>query len=383
MDLTRFAFGKPHVLLIEAPGGTGPRLAVERLARERGWPLVDTPADADVLVVAGAGLHEPAQLVWDQLPGPRTRITLLDPDRVEAALDEAARSLLDRAEQRADAAARGPRDEPMQEMGGDSGHDMSAEDGDGGSGDDMGGDDMGGDDGGGGSGHDMHGGHDMGGGDMPAGLPMADRAPDRDGLELDILHVPWGPALPWWPAGLVVRIQLQGDVLSEVEVGRIGPTAPAAPFWQAAADAVGSGRAAAAARIDALTRLLAVAGWSGERLRAQRVRDGLLGGAPNEELVGQLERLERRVGRSALLRRMTAALGPSAGARVTEAYRGWLADAGGFRDGPPASRTADAQEAADQLADLLTGAEWSTGRLIVASLDPELTGALQPGAHRV
>ncbi|MGI8532088.1 MAG: hypothetical protein ACR2KN_03725, partial [Geodermatophilaceae bacterium] len=220
-------------------------------------------------------------------------------------------------------------------------------------------------------------------GDMPAGLPMADRAPDRDGLELDILHVPWGPALPWWPAGLVVRIQLQGDVLSDVEVGRIGPTAPAAPFWQAAADAVGPGRAAAAARIDALTRLLAVAGWSGERLRAQRVRDGLLGGAPNEELAGQLERLERRVGRSALLRRMSAALGPSAGARVTEAYRGWLADAGGFRDGPPASRTADAQEAADQLADLLTGAEWSAGRLIVASLDPELTGALQPGAHRV
>lgn len=346
MDLTRFAFGKPHVLLIEAPGGTGLRLAVERLARERGWPLVDTPADADVLVVAGAGLHEHTQLVWDQLPGPRTRITLLDPDRVEAALDEAARSLLDRAEQRADAAARGPRDEPAQEMGGDSGH-------------------------------------DMGGGDMPAGLPMADRAPDRDGLELDILHVPWGPALPWWPAGLVVRIQLQGDVLSAVEVDRIGPAAPAAPFWQAAADAVGSGRAAAAARIDALTRLLAVAGWSGERLRAQRVRDGLLGGAPNEELAGQLERLERRVGRSTLLRRMTAALGPSAGARVTEAYRGWLADAAGFRDGPPASRTADAQEAADQLADLLTGAEWSAGRLIVASVDPELTGGLQPGAHRV
>lgn len=357
MDLTRFAFARPHVLLLEAPGGTGPRLAVERLARERGWPLVDSPADADILTVAGAGLHEQVQRVWDQLPGPRARITLLDPDRAEPALDEAARSLVDLAGQREDAAARQPSAPPPHQP--DSGHAM--------------------DDGGGGSGHDM------GGGDMPAGLPMADRAPDRDGLELDILHVPWGPALPWWPAGLVVQAEMQGDVLAQVEVTRLGSTAQTTTFWSETAEAIGPGRSRAAARLDSLTRLLAVAGWEAERLRTQRVRDALLAGAPDDAVAAQLQRLTRRVGRSRVLARMTAALGFRTGAELTDRYRGWLADAAEFRDVDASERLAaqnDGADAVSRLADLLTGAEWSAARLIVAGLDPELTGAPTAGADR-
>ena len=85
---------------------------------------------------------------------------------------------------------------------------------------------------GGGSGHGEHGrwrhhGHAMG--DMAwatwrcrAGLPMADRGEDRDGLKLDQLHVPLGPVLPDWPAGLVVRVTLQGDVVQHAEADAVG-----------------------------------------------------------------------------------------------------------------------------------------------------------------
>jgi hypothetical protein len=53
--LRRFAFARPHLLLVQAPGGTSARLGVERVAREWGWPIVDTPADADLLVACGGG----------------------------------------------------------------------------------------------------------------------------------------------------------------------------------------------------------------------------------------------------------------------------------------------------------------------------------------
>jgi hypothetical protein len=43
------------------------------------------------------------------------------------------------------------------------------------------------------------------------GLPMAREGDDRVGLRLGRLHVPLGPVLPDWPAGLVMRLTLQGD----------------------------------------------------------------------------------------------------------------------------------------------------------------------------
>jgi hypothetical protein len=82
------------------------------------------------------------------------------------------------------------------------------------------------------SGHDMAGmdmGHmDMG---MPAGLPMADRSQDRDGLTLDQLHVPLGPLLPDWPAGLVIRLTMQGDVIQHAEAETMGLAADTGSFW--------------------------------------------------------------------------------------------------------------------------------------------------------
>src|SRR5699024_7110981 len=59
------------------------------------------------------------------------------------------------------------------------------------------------------SGHGGHGGMDM----APEGISLAQGGQDRDGLEMDVLHLPLGPVLPFWPAGLVLDCSLQGDVV--------------------------------------------------------------------------------------------------------------------------------------------------------------------------
>src|SRR5699024_5964325 len=68
--------------------------------------------------------------------------------------------------------------------------------------------------------HEGHGGH--GGMDMaPGGIPLAQGGEDRDGLEMDVLHLALGPVLPFWPAGLVLRCSLQGDVVVDAEAAVI------------------------------------------------------------------------------------------------------------------------------------------------------------------
>lgn len=332
MDLTRWAFARPHVLLIEGPGGTAARLAVERTTRRRGWPLVDAPADADLLVTVGRGLDVFADRVWGQLSGPRGRVDLVAAEDAAAALDQARGRLSDLSLHRDDAAARGL--PPLADADGE----------------------------------------------MPAGLPMADREPDRDGLRLDVLHVPWGPALPWWPAGLIVHSHLHGDVLAEVEISWLSGATPAAEFWAATAGSVRPARAGAAARLDALTRLLAAAGWDAERLRAQRLRDQLLTAEPTAWTRSQLHRLHRRVGRSSALARMTSGLSVG-GTDVTTRYRQWLAEAvEAVQTGIAPAPAAPPADVDGLLAEALSGVDLGAARLLVAGLDPELSGARLLGA---
>src|SRR5699024_10599404 len=82
---------------------------------------------------------------------------------------------------------------------------------------------------GGHEGHADHGGHEghEGHGDMdmaPAGIPLAEGGEDRDGLEMDVLHLPLGPVLPFWPAGLVLHCSLQGDVVVDATASVIDAT---------------------------------------------------------------------------------------------------------------------------------------------------------------
>ncbi|AZM49806.1 hypothetical protein DMB38_32095 [Streptomyces sp. WAC 06738] len=439
--LRRTGTRHPAVLPAVHPGGTETRLAVEAGLRRRGWPVAASPAAASALLVVGAGgagAGEWTDALWRQIPYPKSRSTVTGADGVETALDGLLRTLA------APAGGSGGG------MAGDVGPGEGAARGRPGAGhgahDDHGGHESprgprgredhrghGGDEPGH-EGHESHDGHESAGThERPgghgahdahaahldhagpvAGLPMAERADDRDGLRLDRLHLPLGPGLTDWPAGLVLDVALQGDVVQHAEVRTATPAAEELPYWDepwlraARGEDVVRGaahRRCCAAHLDSIARLLAVSGWPDPAVRARRLRDAVLGGSPAREWSAGLGRLGRRVRRSRVLRASTAGLGalPAARARrsgVTgpalaadgDAYDRlltWLGEAmrhaagvdddrplapygqegpRGRLDGPrPPSRAL-----LDVLPDLLRGAEFTSARVIVASLDPDL-----------
>ncbi|MEJ5914406.1 hypothetical protein [Pseudokineococcus sp. 1T1Z-3] len=221
--LARWAVRGTAVLLVEAPGGWAARVAVERALAERGWRTASSPADADALLVCGApgpGWEEVLERTWAQLPGPRARASVASVAGAGVALDGLAASLLDDDAQRADAASR----------------DLVAE--------------------GVAPGDDMH----------PAGLDLAGGQDDlRDGLEMDVLRVPLGPVLTDWPAGLVLRTVLSGDVVVRARVEVL----PGAAARRSPADDV-------ARRLDAAAQVLRLAGADDLAARAVRLRDAAL-----------------------------------------------------------------------------------------------------------
>ena len=173
--LARAATARPRVHLVEAPGGSPVRWAVEDALEARGWRRTPSPAAADALVVAGRlpdDLRDAADLLWSQLPGPRVRRHVEALAEVDGALDTLPAALRERAAHRDDARERGG-DEVSRFLPDD------AEDG-----------------------------HMS-----PGGVPLAEGAEDRDGLEMDVLHVRLGPILPRWPGGFVLCCELHGDVI--------------------------------------------------------------------------------------------------------------------------------------------------------------------------
>jgi hypothetical protein len=191
---------------------------------------------------------------------------------------------------------------------------------------------------------------------MVAGLPMAELGPDRDGLTLDRLHVPLGPVLPDWPAGLVVRVTLQGDVIQEasaevLDAGRVTPFAWPNP---------------AARELDGLARLLGVAGWPSAAGQARRLRDAALSG---DRIEAEAAALLRRIRRSRTLRWLVHDV-PAGSTGVA----GLLADRlAAIEAALAADRAAGAAPRPQPagLGDALVGAELAAARLIVAALDPD------------
>lgn len=404
--LLRVAASRPHVLLAVTPGGTAVRLEAERQLRGLGWPLVATPADADVLLVAGpwtADLTGPLEETIRAMPAPRVRAQVGRPAEVSAVLQGARHRL----------ATFEPRDTgdiatPERRQ-----HWLPS-DSDAGDGDERshsgGPDDQ--------AGHDTpdtgHANHDMDAMRMPAGLPMADRGEDRDGLRLDRLHVTLGPLLADWPAGLVMRVTLQGDVIQQAHVEMLAGADSGGAWWTTPwRDAthgvlVTTGHAArwcAAAHLDSLGRFLAVAGWPDAVVAARRLRDELLLGVPAGALRTRAARFARRVSGSWTLRWSSRGLGflPRAVAGsvgvsgpalradgdVVDRYRQWLAEIietiGRIEDASPLRGT-DAEGPRGRLDTahrpsagllevlprLVVGAELAAARLIVASLDPDI-----------
>ncbi|MFC9976991.1 hypothetical protein ACFVH6_39430 [Spirillospora sp. NPDC127200] len=364
--LVRFAAGRPRSFVVAAPGATGVRLAAEAELRGRGWRAAESPVEADVLVVCGEPGTELAQAIevaWSDMPGPRARVQVAGGATREAvarALDGAAAELADVPRQWADAAERVAAGPWAPDDSGGETHDHGG--------------------GHGGHGQMEHGGHDHGGHmhhmGSPGGVAMADRADDRDGLKLDVLHVPLGPVLADWPAGLRVSLTLQGDVVQAADVGVLGGAGGERPFRGEAG--------AAAAHLDSVARLLAVAGWSSAAQQARVLRDDVLGGADRRR---EVARFARRVGRSRSLRWMIRGLGvidPAAVERygltgVAARYPGDVADRLAGRlaeiEAVPGGDDVEPEEAEGvlrALPSLLVGAEFAAARLIVASLDPDL-----------
>jgi hypothetical protein len=254
------------------------------------------------------------------------------------------------------------------------------------------------------------------GGMVVRGTAMARRGMDRDGLRLDQLHLPLGPVLPDWPAGLLLRLTLQGDVIQEAEAEALA--GGDGSFWDepwrraAAGQRVTTAEASrrrAAAHLDSLARLLGVAGWEAAATAARRLRDDVLAGTPGGGVRPDARRFTRRVGRSRVLAWLTSGLGvldaadaaaagvtgpAAAGGDVTARYRRWCAeldDAVAVLDdtsplrpaefGPPRGWAgAGGAPGTDKgpagivavLPRLLAGTEFAGARLIIASLDPDL-----------
>ncbi|TDC52194.1 hypothetical protein E1281_19360 [Actinomadura sp. KC345] len=200
----------------------------------------------------------------------------------------------------------------------------------------------------------------------PDDAGMADRADDRDGLRLDVLHVPLGPVLPHWPAGLRIDLTLQGDVVQAADAAAVD-TADGA-FWDAHP---------AASRLDSVSRLLRVAGWDAAGEEAAVLRDKALGGIPDGALATRFLPFARMVGRSRTLGWMTRGVGtltgrPDIGIDVKDRLDEWLREIGTALEGGGSRPRRPWGELLEVLPPLLEGAGLAEARLIVASLDPDL-----------
>ena len=357
--LARRAVRATRVLLVEGPGSSAVRVAAERAVLDRGWRVAESAASADVLLVAGrAGgeLTEVVDRLWDSMPGPRAKVSVLSPDAVAAALDEAAAALLNTGAQAEDAARRPPEPE-LPSAGGDGGMDHGAMD---------------------------HGGMGM----APDGIPLAEgSAQDRDGLEMDALPLHLGPVLRHWPAGLVLDVTLHGDLVVDASARAAGMVQDGT----GQPDAPEDDAARSARHCDDVAAMLALAGWEDGAALARSARDTLLD-RRGDDARAALADLRHRIERSPLLAWSLAGAGVVTRERADElglpdsvvgdcrdrllvlvdrAIKASRAYAATPVDGPGAALDVMAEGVSVPLAaygPLVTGNDLGVARLVIASL---------------
>ncbi len=349
--LSRAASSRAHVLIAEAPGAFRQRVALERALDRRGWCGAESVADADVLAVVGEpaeALADVVEHVWGQMSEPRARIHVRDEAVVDELLTVAAEQLRGTTGRIAESELRlgftPSADDLTHEMSGD---------------------------------HGDHGGQDMAGGHdhaamMPDGISLAEGAEDRDGLEMDELHLPLGPVLAHWPAGLVLRVTLHGDVVVDATVEQLTDQAGPPP----AADDMTT---RAARLLDAAGSVLTLAGLPAESARARRLRDRCLDGdvTSGRDVTTLGERIARRRSLRWVLGGLTATGSHGGAERLQDRLVGLFEQAGAALDGeePLPSIGPGA------LPELVRGQELAAVRLWVAALMPALADDRGSVAH--
>ncbi len=325
--LDRAAASRVHVLVAEAPGAFRSRVALERALQGRGGCTAESVADADVLAVVGepgAALAQVIEHVWAQMSEPRLRIHVRAETEVHRRLDDA-------------------REQLRRDTGRLTAHDVRR-----------------------GFTPSAH--HDDGGDDhsamMPDGIPLAEGAEDRDGLEMDELHLPLGPVLTHWCPGLVLRLTLRGDVVSDATVEQLaaGPGTSTAPP---------TGGDRAAMLLDAAGSVLALAGLTSEAARTWRLRDRCLDGA--RDVGPDVARQRERVGRLRVLRWVLGGLtiaGSHGGSeQLLERLLGLFERARAELDGQGSVQVLPGAAA---LPRLVRGMELASLRLWLAAMAPDL-----------
>ena len=203
---------------------------------------------------------------------------------------------------------------------------------------------------------------------MPDGIPLAEGADDRDGLEMDELHLPLGPVLAHWPAGLVLTVTLHGDVVVDADVEQLASVA----------DPQSDDPVVRAARLlDSAGSVLSLAGLPGESARVLALRDRCLTG----ELDGGSEvvALGHRIARRRALRWVLGGLSIEGSHGGTELLHdrlvGLFEEARAELVGEPTARVGPGVTA---LPGLVRGMELATLRLWLAALAPDLVAHEAP-----
>ena len=294
-----------------------------------GWSVAESVADADVLAVVGqpgTELMVTIDHAWDQMSEPRVRVEVYADSDVAQALAQASQALRAPEPQRSRAGQRRSRQSLPPDQ-----HDSHQ--------------------------HEPNGGGDHDHGDMsPDGIPLAEGADDRDGLEMDELHLPLGPVLAHWPAGVVLRLTLHGDVVAGAEVDQLASGSDSA--------AKDSPTVRAARLLDAAASVLALAGLPSEAARTRRLRDACLDGAWID--AAAIAGLAMRIRRNRVLRWMldglTLTRPGSSPEELTERLTGLLDRARAALDGD-AESAQPAGPPLESLPELVRGRELAAVRL--------------------
>ena len=189
-------------------------------------------------------------------------------------------------------------------------------------------------------------------GGVPFGRPMAMTDEDgRDGLQLDQTTVQIGPFLQTWPAGLVLELALQGDVVQRARVVH-APHGPTRGLREGV-----SSRLRSAAR---LLRLLELDSLAERCRRAAAARD--------RRQAVDIAALRAAVRYSGAFVALPAGLGAcrldGAPGDIRSRLLAWL--------GSGADPSKDAMtELKPKLSALLTGLEWNEASLVVNSFTPQ------------